>query len=389
MATDSEPAFHASLRVLYLSWRDQGNPEAGGAEVFAERTAQALTERGHRVTIFSSRFRGAARRTRHRDVDIVRGGGKFSCYLQGMLYALRHQNDFDIVLDVQNGVPFWTPLVTRTPVVNLTHHVHRDLWWAVFPRVVATAGWFAESRVAPWVYRNCRYVTVSRSTRTDLTELGVDAARVDLVYCGNDHPRDLASFDRVPRSADPRIIVLGRLVPHKQVEMAIDVVADLDADLPTLSLDIVGTGYWEPELRQYARDRGVGDRVRFHGFVDDDTKHLLLSQAWVMVVPSHKEGWGLIIVEAGLHGTPSIAFSTAGGPSESILDGLTGRLADDYSQMRELVLELVVDDTQRKTLGEAAREYAFGFSWVSAAERLEMVLLSVLSRPGPRDHADQ
>lgn len=376
--TDCDAAVDTPLRILYLSWRDHDNPEAGGAEVFAERTAQVLADRGHRVTIFSSRFAGAPARSRHGDVDIVRGGGKYGCYLRGMAYALRHRADFDVLLDVQNGVPFWTPLVTRTPVVNVTHHVHRDLWWSVFPRIVASAGWFAESRVAPWVYRNCRYVTVSQATRTDLTELGVAANRVDLVYCGNDHPRDLASFDKVPRSQDPSIIVLGRLVPHKQIEMAIDVVADLRGELPALSLDIVGAGYWEPDLRQHANERCVEDQVRFHGFVDESTKHLLLAQAWLMLVPSHKEGWGLIIVEAGLHSTPSIAFSTAGGPSESIQDGVTGLLADDYDGMRDLVRDMITDDTERKSLGEAAREYAFGFSWAAAGKKLEQSLRSAI-----------
>lgn len=378
--TNCDTAVDTPLRILYLSWRDHDNPEAGGAEVFAERTAQVLADRGHRVTIFSSRFPGASSHARHGDVDVVRHGGKYSCYLRGMAYAVRHRAEFDVLLDVQNGVPFWTPLITNTPVVNVTHHVHRDLWWSVFPRIVASAGWFAESQLAPWVYRNCRYVTVSQATRADLIGLGVSASRVGLVYCGNDHPHDLASYDRIPRSQDPTIIVLGRLVPHKQIEMAIDVVADLSADLPDLSLDIVGAGYWEPDLRQYAHTRAVEDRVRFHGFVDEGKKHHLLAQSWLMLMPSHKEGWGLIIIEAGLHGTPSIAFSTAGGPSESIQDGVTGRLADDYGSMRDAVRDVIADDTERKTLGEAARAYAYGFSWSEAGKRLEQSLRTAIDQ---------
>lgn len=368
------------MRVLYLSWRDRENPEAGGAETFTERTAQILTERGHTVTIFTSRFKGAASSTAHGQVDVVRGGGRFTCYPRGLLYAARNRSKFDVVLDVQNGVPFWSPLLARIPVVNITHHIHRDQWTSLFPKYLAAVGWFAESRLAPRVYRKCRYVTVSQATRSELASLGVDPGRIDLVYSGNDHPADLASYGDVPRTPNPSLVVLGRLVPHKQVELGIDLLADLASVLPTLTLDIVGTGYWEPQLRQHAADRGVSDRVRLHGFVQESQKHTLLAASWLMLVPSHKEGWGLIIVEAGLHATPSVAFAEAGGPSESILHGLTGLLARDYADMRAQVRLLLQDEDLRGQLGAAARDHARSFSWASATERLEHTLLSVLGR---------
>ncbi|UIJ36567.1 glycosyltransferase [Allobranchiibius sp. GilTou73] len=180
--------------------------------------------------------------------------------------------------------------------------------------------------------------------------------------------------------------VLGRLVPHKQVELAIDVVADLSDVLPTLTLDVVGSGYWEPQLREHAAQRGVADRVNFHGFVEESTKHTLLAQSWLMLVPSHKEGWGLIIVEAGLHATPSVAFAEAGGPSESILHGLTGLLSKDYADMRAQARLILQDEGLRGQLGAAARDHAHSFSWWSAAERLEHTLHSVL---GHRARPDQ
>ena len=86
------------LRVLYLSWRDRENPEAGGAETFTERTSEVLTQQGHEVTIFTAAFAGSSPRTRHGDVDVVRRGSKFSVYLHGMLHVLRHRDDYDVVL---------------------------------------------------------------------------------------------------------------------------------------------------------------------------------------------------------------------------------------------------------------------------------------------------
>ncbi|MBA4083786.1 glycosyltransferase family 4 protein [Janibacter terrae] len=366
------------LRVLYLSWRDRENPEAGGAETFTERTSEVLTQQGHEVTIFTATFPGSAPRARHGDVDVIRRGSKFSVYLHGMWHLLRHGHDYDVVLDVQNGVPFWSPLVTQVPVVNIVHHVHREQWTAVFGRKVARLGWLLESRVAPWVYRRSRYVTVSKSTRTELEELGVDPGRVDLVYSGNDRPADLDRFARLERTQAPTMLFLGRLVPHKHVEQAVDILASRAMSHPDLELHVVGGGYWEDSIAEHARARGVADRVHLHGFVPEERKHELLARAWVVVMPSHKEGWGLTIVEAGLHGTPAVAYGFAGGPSESIVHGRTGLLADSVGEFEDHVIRLVDDAAMRRDLGRTARLYASSFDWGRAGRRLESVIESVL-----------
>src|SRR5690606_29610981 len=113
----------------------------------------------------------------------------------------------------------------------------------------------------------------------------------------------------------------GRLVPQKRVEIAMNAVAALRVELPDLTLDVVGTGWWEPQLEEHADALGISDRVTFHGFVSEQEKHELLARAWVHAMPSLKEGWGLVVVEAGIHGTPTVAFRDAGGPSDSVLDG--------------------------------------------------------------------
>lgn len=368
------------LRVLYLSWRDRENPEAGGAETFTERTSEVLTQQGHEVTIFTASFPGASPRTRHGDVDVVRRGSKFSVYLHGLWHVLRHSRDYDVVLDVQNGVPFWSPLVSKVPVVNIVHHVHRDQWNAVFGRRIARVGWFLESKLAPYVYRNTRYVTVSKSTRGELDELGVDPGRVDLVYSGNDRPADLDHYAGLPRTEAPTMLFLGRLVPHKHVEQAVDILASRAMSHPDLELHVVGGGYWENEIAKHAHARGVEERVHLHGFVDEAVKHDLLARAWVVVMPSHKEGWGLTIVEAGLHGTPAVAYGFAGGPSESIVHGRTGLLADSVGEFEDHVIQLIDDSPLRRNLGRTARLYASSFDWGRAGRRLESVIASVVGQ---------
>lgn len=367
------------LRVLVLSWRDGDHPEAGGAEVYVERTSQLLSARGHSVTLFSASFPGAASSVVRGDVRIVRRGGRLTCYLRGLQYLRKVRHDVDVVIDVHNGVPFWAPFVSRAPVVCLVHHVHRDQWPIVFGPVLGRVGWLVESRIAPIAYRRCQYVTVSRATQEDLAALGVDRDRIAITYSGNDIPSDLDSYEDVPDTVHPSLMVLGRLVPHKHFESAIDIVADLSDRFPSLTLDVVGGGYWGDELRAHAAARGVSAQVRFHGFVDERTKHTLLARAWVVLLPSHKEGWGLTIVEAGLHGTPSVAFSFAGGVTESIVDDETGLLADDVRQMATHVEHLLSDRALREKYGANARRHARSFSWESTTRQLETALEQAVS----------
>jgi glycosyltransferase involved in cell wall biosynthesis len=364
------------MRVLYLTWRDCDHPEAGGAEVFAERTAEELALLGHEVQMFSSSIAGAPATLERHGFGIMRRGGRYTVYLRAIAHLLRHPRRYDAVIDVQNGVPFWSPLFFRGPIVNLTHHVHREQWSTFFVRPVAAFGWFLESRLAVRVYRRTRYVTVSEASRDDMVSIGIERDRIGIVYSGIDPPADLPELDRLERTPHPTFVTVGRLVSHKRVEIAIDSLHRFASRLPDLELHVVGDGHWMGRLREHAASLGVSSRVHFHGFVDAHEKHRLLATSWAMSMPSLKEGWGLTIIEAGLHGTPAVAFRDAGGTQESIVDNQTGILADDVDAFHEALHRLATDPDYRAKLGDNARRYAAGFDWTASGHRLHDELVA-------------
>jgi glycosyltransferase involved in cell wall biosynthesis len=370
------------LRVLLLNWRDSGHPEGGGAESFCERVASGLAALGHDVTVRCARYPGAAADEVVDGVAYVRRGGRFTVYPRAALALARRRRAFDVVIDVQNGMPFWAPLFTRARVVNVTHHLHREQWSAVFGGVLGRVGWWLESRVAPRVYRRCRYLTVSEATRADLLAVGVAAERVAVVYSGLDAPVLPVDSAAWPRSPQPSVVVLGRLVPHKRVELAMDAIAAI----PGATLTVVGHGYWEAQLRAYAARAGVADSVTFAGFVDDVTKHRLLASAWVHALPSVKEGWSLAVVESAAHGTPTVAFRSAGGPTESVRDGETGLLVEDEAGFTAALRRLLVDPVLRDGMAKAARVHAARFSWSATAAVVEAELRALTGLP-PRSAA--
>jgi glycosyltransferase involved in cell wall biosynthesis len=112
-----------------------------------------------------------------------------------------------------------------------------------------------------------------------------------------------------------------------------------------------------------------------HGFVPEEVKAELYARAWVNITTSAAEGWGLTVMEAASHATPSAALRV-GGLAESIVDGDTGVLADDISELTTKVAAIIESPELRERLGAAAALRAQGFSWDVAAAQLLAMLVS-------------
>ncbi len=368
-------------RLLILNWRDMRHPEGGGSEVYVEQIAHLLHGKGYQVTLFSAQSPGTPRREDSDGLHFVRRGGHLTVYLwAAVLQLLGRLGRPDVVLEVQNGMPFLARLYTRKPVVVLVHHVHREQWPVVGP-LLSRVGWFLESRVAPAVNRHSRYIAVSGVTKVELGDLGVSPDRVT-VACNGVPPAP--ALEGVRRSRAPRLVVLSRLVPHKQIEHAITCVSLLRRDFPDLTLVVMGSGWWHDELVAHAERCAVLDRVVFAGHVEDLAKHRELARAWVHLMPSLKEGWGLSIVEAATHATPSIAYYSAGGVQESIQDGVTGLLALDLPEFVECTRTLLLDEELRTALGTKAETRSRDFSWGTTAQLIDETLSGACQRHAQR-----
>ncbi|EGD53347.1 glycosyltransferase family 4 protein [Gordonia neofelifaecis] len=359
--------------VLLLCWRDTGHPQGGGSERYLERVGAEFAARGSRVTLLTARYPGSARMQMRDGVRIVRGGGRLTVYPRALatILAARWGRGRlagyrpDVVVDTQNGVPFFARLVTDAPTVVLVHHCHREQWPVAGP-VLARVGWRIESRIAPWVHRRNSYVTVSEPSAVELANLGVDRDRITVVRGGIDPVP--AGISAPADGAELRLIAVSRLVPHKQIEDALAAVASLAGSGADVHLDVVGDGWWADRLRAEASSLGVVDRVTFHGHVSDRRKHELLAGADVHLMPSQKEGWGLAVIEAAQHGVPTVGYRSSAGLVDSIVDGVTGVLVDDAAELAAATAALGADPERRRAFGTAARERSEGFSWSGTAD---------------------
>ncbi|MEE2034089.1 glycosyltransferase family 4 protein [Rhodococcus chondri] len=368
--------------VLLLCWRDSGHPQGGGSERYLEQVGAQLAARGIKVTLRTASYPGVSARDRIDGIEVTRGGGRLTVYPRalaaiaagrlglGPLKGIRP----DAVIDTQNGIPFFARLVAGAPVTVLVHHCHREQW-PVAGRVMAKLGWWIESTLSPRVHRRNQYLTVSLPSAEELGTLGVDHERIAVVRNGADAiPGDVEPGGDHTRTPHPTVCVLSRLVPHKQIEDALGAVAALRTRIPDLHLDVIGGGWWEQNLRNAAAELGIGGAVTFHGHVPERRKHELLSRSWLHVMPSRKEGWGLAVVEAALHGVPTIGYRSSKGLTDSIIDGVTGLLVDSPAGLTDAVADLLDDADRRRQLGGKARIRAGEFSWSATGDGVLDVL---------------
>jgi glycosyltransferase involved in cell wall biosynthesis len=366
----ARPAGAGPLRIVAVSWRDLAHPSAGGAEVLIDHLLVGLHDRGHQVT-----FVCGGPVSEH-PYDVIDAGGTYSQYLRAPAICARRFSDADVLIDVQNGVPYFSPLWRRRPSVCLVHHVHTDQWAMRFPAPLAGVLRGVERRVMPAVYRNRRYVAISSSTATSLAAIGVRPDSITVIESGVDPVSGPVST----RSPEPLLLSLNRLVSHKRIDLLLEAWSRAQPHIPG-RLVIVGDGPLLSDLQRQARSI---PRVEVLGRVDEATKEELLAQAWAVLSAAHHEGWGMSVLEGAVYGTPTLAVD-APGIRDAVIDGVTGRLVrpvDEAELPREFgqaMVEFVNDTAQREQYGNAALRRAAELSWDHAVDHWQRVLYEAVA----------
>jgi glycosyltransferase involved in cell wall biosynthesis len=371
MAPSRDPS---PLHILVLADRDWTHNDTGGNGANLDAQISRWVAWGNKVTVVAGEYPGSKKLERFGPRLVVhRMGTRVTVFPRAILAVLQGLGrDADVVLEVINGITFLTPLWLRKPRVAMVHHVHRELYLEEFPRWGLLLFWLLERLPLRLLYRRTPFLTISGSARSDLAREGVPPRNVTVEYLGVDGER----FPRGARAPDPRLIFVGRLKAYKRIEAVFDV---LEA-IPEASLDVVGEGDHRPDLEAEIERRGLGSRVRMHGYVDEPTKARLYGEAWVNLTASRSEGWSLTVMEAALCGTPSVALAL-GGLSESIVDGETGLLASDEQELARLTRQLIDQPQLRDRFGDAAERRARTFTW----DRSAGAFLEVLRRVAGRD----
>lgn len=161
------------------------------------------------------------------------------------------------------------------------------------------------------------------------------------------------------RAAAPLLMTGGRLVPEKGFDTALDAMVLILRRHPRATLVITGDGDQREALARRIDTLGLAGAVTLAGRLDDDRLAALRRQAWITLVPSLSESFGLVALEAMQAGAVVVASRTGGLP-EVVADGDTGVLVPpgDAAAMADAVNALIDDDDTRTRLRLAAQARA-------------------------------
>lgn len=358
--------------VLIFSWRDLKHPEKGGAEVYMHNIAERLAKK-YNVTVFTAQPGNVGRQDRVNGVTILRRGSTYSVYLWAFIYYIfkfRYRTDF--IIDIENGIPFFTPLFSEKPKVLVVHHVHKRQWFIQYPWLVALFGYFLETVAMPLFYKKVPVVTVSRSSMKDLTEIGFASKRIFIGY--NSVPLKVGGVVK-SKYAEPTLLYSGRLKAYKRVELAIKLMPELKKKFPHIKLIVAGGGDVTPEIVSLVEKLNLKNNVELLGYISEKKKWELMQKAWVFLMPSVKEGWGITIMEAAKCATPSVGFDVPG-VRDSIQDGHSGLIAKegDFTDWFNKVSLLIQDTRLRKELGRNAKTWANRYKWSTTSKIFELLI---------------
>ena len=366
-------------RVHMLAWRDLADPEAGGSEVHADKVAEAWAGAGLDVTMRTAAAPGQRAYGKRNGYSVVRKAGRYTVFPRTALSgAIGRTGPRDGLVEIWNGMPFFSPVWARCPRIVFLHHVHAEMWRMVLTPKLAKVGETVEFKVAPPFYRSTQIVTLSNSSRDEIIELlHLPAENITVVPPGIDQSYQPGGH----RSPHPLVVAVGRLVPVKRPAELISALLAVKQQVPALEAVLVGEGYERDALETQIRAAGAQSWLRLPGRVSDSELVDLYRKAWVLTSASAREGWGMTLTEAAACGTPSVVTDIAG-HRDSADPGVSGLLVPTPADLAPALVRVLTDPAERSRLTNGALAHAARFTWEATARATFEVLAAEAARSG-------
>lgn len=357
-------------KILLFNWQDIKNPLGGGAEVHMHEIFRRIASLGHRVVLYSCSVPNLPEFEVIDGIEVYRIGKRdtFNFIVPSLYKKAVEKEDFDIVIDDINKIPFYTPLYVKEPLLAISHHffgksIYRET------NVIAGTYVYLSEKLVNLVYNNTPFAVVSQSTLDEFKERGFNTKQFKVIYNALtllDYPLKVAQ-----KQIEPTFTYFGRLKKYKSVDHLFLAFAKLKERIPNAKLWTIGRGDFEPYLKELAIKLGIDNDVTFHGYVDDKLKLELLSASHLVVNTSMKEGWGITNLEANACGTPVISANVPG-LKDSVSIGNSGYLYE-YSNINELsnlLYNTIENQDDYNKLCHSSIAWANEFSWDNSAEQM-------------------
>jgi glycosyltransferase involved in cell wall biosynthesis len=354
----------------------------GGAERMTLNLVNAMQKRENRVILVVTRASGELSELVGPGVEIVSLNRPGTIAAIDRLVAFLSSYQPDVLISAfghNNIIALWAKAIARVPtrIIIQQHNV--------MSMQALSGNW--RFRLLPWLYRwfapwADAVVAVSEGAAADvirLTGLSREAVEVIPNPVISENFEALAEraveHDFFAPGAPPVFLSVGRLVPVKDHQMALDAFALVRAQR-RVRLMFLGDGPLRAALEVHARSLHIEDDVAFAGFVNNPIAYM--PHAAALLLSSKHEGFGAVLVEALATGTAVVATDCPYGPAEILEGGRYGRLTPvgDSAAFAKAMLETLDSLPDRASLRERAREYTTG----TVVTRYETLIDRLLAR---------
>ena len=220
-----------------------------------------------------------------------------------------------------------------------------------------------------WAVRRCieRVISVSRFTQTRMIEsfgLAPNAFYILPNAVDIDIPRLSPQIRTVSPEREYRLLTVTRLTlndRYKGCDKVICAMPKVLRKFPNTYYCIVGEGPLRPELENLTKKLGVAAHVRFLGFLSDEQLEEVYHSSHVFVMPSTKEGFGIVFLEAWKHGLPVIAGNRDASP-EVVTHGVDGLIVnpDSIDDIGDGIVQFLSDPEMAEGMGQRGFEKVIG-----------------------------
>ena len=367
------------------------HPAVGGVTEHVDATVRVLRDRGHEVTVITSRFG----RNGHDEAGVLRIGrnviipynGAENNMTVGMglprrLAAIFERGRFDVIhvhCPLSPVLPLLTLRLARCPVVGTFHSsVSSDIPFWIFHRPLL-----------PLYRRIDQILAVSETARRCVERYF--PGPLEIVPNGVDHGRFRTGLARLERYDDdvPNILFVGRFDPRKGIPDLMQACAMLAREGLPFRLILVGDGQLRGQVERLAGGALAG-RVHFEGRVGHERLPRFYASADIFCSPARDgESFGLVLLEAMASGVPIVATDLAGYRTV-LTSGKEGLMAPprDPAALAAALRRLLTDPALRDSMGARGIETAHSFGWERIVDRLETIYHTLAARAdsahGPR-----
>jgi glycosyltransferase involved in cell wall biosynthesis len=294
----------------------------GGAERWYRNLAERLAQEGHDVIYLTLRQWDRGERGEVPGVEVVPVAPRMGLYAEGgrrrilpplvfglgvLWHLLRRGSRYDVVHT--SSFPYFSLLAAAAArklrgyrlVVDWVEVWSREYWEEYLGPIGGRVGDAVQTLCIRVPQRAFCYSRLHEN-RLHERRINGETTLLEGLYAGSLEARD-------PVPVNPVVVFAGRHIPEKRVPALVPALALARARIPDLRGEIYGDGPEHGEVLRLRSELGLDGALDVHGFVQADRVEAALSRALCLVLPSRREGYGMVVVEASALGTPSVVVA--------------------------------------------------------------------------------